>query len=92
MKSGLFDVSTGIIYNYVNDRLGTPTAITDSVGNTVWEAIYEPFGKAKVNVNSTVVNNHRFPGQYYDTETGLHYNWHRYYDPSTGRYLSRPTP
>ena len=32
-----------------------------------------------------------YPGQYYDAETGLHYNWHRYYDPETGRYL-RPDP
>ncbi|MCP3928383.1 MAG: RHS repeat-associated core domain-containing protein [Bacteroidetes bacterium] len=29
-----------------------------------------------------------FPGQYYDSETGLHYNWHRFYDPETGRYIS----
>lgn len=33
----------------------------------------------------------RLPGQYYDQETGLHYNYHRYYDPRTGRYL-RPDP
>ena len=38
-----------------------------------------------------MVCNFRFPGQYYDQETGLHYNYHRYYDPNTGRYLT-PDP
>ncbi|MFC1504927.1 RHS repeat-associated core domain-containing protein [Thermodesulfobacteriota bacterium] len=33
----------------------------------------------------------RLAGQYFDAETGLHYNYHRYYDPSIGRYL-RPDP
>jgi RHS repeat-associated protein len=39
----------------------------------------------------TIENNFRFPGQYYDQETGLHYNYFRYYDPATGRYVT-PDP
>lgn len=40
---------------------------------------------------STYDSKFRFPGQYYDEETGLHYNYHRFYDPGTGRY-GRPDP
>jgi RHS repeat-associated protein len=65
--------------------------LADSTNTIVWEGIYKPFGEADVNPNSSVVNNFRFPGQYYDAETGLHYNYFRYYDPSTGRYLT-PDP
>lgn len=36
---------------------------------------------------STIENNLRLPGQYYDRETGLHYNYFRDYDPTTGRYI-----
>ena len=81
------DVSTGNIYYFLNDRLGTPQLMTDDTGTVVWEASYQPFGEATVNPKSNVVNNFRFPGQYYDQETGLHYNYHRYYDPRIGRYL-----
>jgi len=61
--------------------------MTASNGAVVWSAKYSSFGKAQVAPESTVVNNLRFPGQYFDSESGLHYNWHRYYDPGTGRYL-----
>jgi RHS repeat-associated protein len=49
-----------------------------------------PFGEARILI-ADIENNLRFPGQYYDRETGLHYNYHRYYDPDTGRYLT-PDP
>ena len=77
-------------YFYHNDHLGTPQKITSASGVVVWSARYESFGRAEVEVE-TVVNNLRFPGQYFDEETGFHYNYHRYYDPRTGRYLT-PDP
>ena len=73
------------IYYYHVDRLGTPQAMTNSAGTVVWTAVYEPFGKATV-TTSTIENNLRLPGQYYDRETGIHYNYFRDYDPTTGRY------
>jgi RHS repeat-associated protein len=81
-------IQGGSIYYHHNDHLGTPLALTDSNAAVVWSAAYKPFGEAQVDQGSTVVNNFRFPGQYYDAESGLHYNWHRYYDPKTGRYLT----
>jgi len=62
--------------------------MTNLSGAIVWSATYDAFGKASVDAGSTVVNNLRFPGQYFDAETGLHYNGHRYYEPSTGRYVT----
>jgi len=72
---------------FLNDHLGTPRKMVDASGAVVWRAAYLPFGKAIV-ATADVENNLRFPGQYYDAETGLHYNWHRYYDPSAGRYFA----
>jgi RHS repeat-associated protein len=86
MKSG------GQYYWYHNDHLGTPQMMTTSSGAVVWSATYTSFGKAFVDGGFSVVNPLRLPGQYEDTETGLHYNWHRYYDPQLGRYFqSDPT-
>ena len=46
----------------------------------------QPFGEV-VSITGSASNNLRFPGQYFLLESGLHYNWHRHYDPTTGRYL-----
>jgi len=73
-------------YFYHNDHLGTPQKMTDINGNVVWSATYTAFGEAIVDPSSTITNNLRFPGQYYDAETGKHYNWNRYYDPKMGQY------
>lgn len=88
LRLAMIDVGSGDIYYYQNDHLGTPQIMTDDTNTVVWEADYMPFGEANVSPNSIVVNNFRFPGQYYDEETGLHYNWNRYYEPKTGRYLT----
>jgi len=74
------------------DHLGTPQGLSDESGNIVWLADYSPFGLAIVDEDpdldgNAVTFNLRFPGQYYDGETGFHYNYFRDYDPSTGRYV-----
>ena len=71
---------------YHNDSRGAPLAMTAHTGELVWQAATAPFGD-QAPVLEKVVSNLRFPGQYYDAESGLHYNYQRYYDPATGRYL-----
>jgi RHS repeat-associated protein len=78
----------GTVCYYHNNHLATPEVMTDETGAIVWKADYKPFGGALIDSTSTITNDFRFPGQYFDSETGLHYNWNRYYDPSTGRYLT----
>ncbi|MBI1921549.1 MAG: RHS repeat protein [Geobacter sp.] len=84
----VFMAEDGNYYFYQNDHLGTPQKLVDESGNIVWSAEYSAFGQAAVDPASTVDNNLRFPGQYWDEESGLHYNWNRYYDPGAGRYIS----
>ncbi len=78
-------------YYYQNDQLGTPYKLTDNTGYVVWDTEFDSFGNALLATNNQIQNNLRFPGQYFDQETGLHYNWRRYYDPLIGRYIT-PDP
>jgi RHS repeat-associated protein len=78
------------VYYFHNDHLGTPQVLTNDSQAIAWKAVYTPFGEAVPSIQ-TVENPFRFPGQYYDQETGLHYNYFRYYNPQTGRYIT-PDP
>ncbi|MGY9070802.1 restriction endonuclease fold toxin [Streptomyces sp. CAS3] len=75
----------------ITDLVGTPTELIDEHGNIAWRTRSTLWGTTAWATDSTTYTPLRFPGQYYDPETGLHYNHHRYYDPHSGRY-STPDP
>jgi len=82
----------GVFYIHA-DHLNTPRMISDSTKKVVWSWNSDPFGATAPNEDVDgdgvgFVYNARFPGQYFDSETGLYYNWHRYYDPFSGRYTT----
>ncbi|MBI3546205.1 MAG: RHS repeat protein [Gammaproteobacteria bacterium] len=92
--SGPKGQATPPIVSYLyTDHLGTPRIATDNSGKMVWRNDGSAFGDTSPNEDvegdgrRTVINV-RFSGQYYDAETGLHYNWNRYYDPKLGRYIT----
>jgi RHS repeat-associated protein len=72
---------------YHADHLGTPVAMTNASGTVILRTEYFPFGKVYSQTGSGT-NNLRFPGQYFDTETSLHYNWWRYYWNRIGRFYT----
>ena len=78
------------LYMIHTDHLGRPVKMTDAAKATVWQAAYNPYGEA-TSLSGTVALNLRFRGQVFQIETGLAYNWHRHYDPITGRY-TQPDP
>ena len=67
------------------DHLGAPHQITDGSVNAVWLWDHDPFGNGTP--SGTFSDNFRFPGQFYDQNAKLHYNYYRDYDPNTGRYI-----
>lgn len=73
-------------YYVHSDHLNVPTVVTNKDKAVVWEGHRKPFGETEVTV-ATIEQPFRFPGQYYDQETGLHYNLMRDYDPRLGRYV-----
>jgi RHS repeat-associated protein len=71
----------------VTDHLGTPTALYDQDGKLAWDQQLDVYGVPRAADQPNDLCLHRWPGQYADPETGLHYNGLRYYDPELGQYL-----
>jgi len=100
VQAALTQGATEQVYDVHTDHLDTPKFLTDQgdPGNSVppkvvWTARQLAYGQALVdedpdNDQTDVTFNIRFPGQYYDAESGFHYNRYRYYDPTLGRYLN----
>ena len=84
------------LFYYHCDQIGTPQLLTDDYGDVVWEASYRAWGEAREVIaraskaaGIVARNSLRFQGQQVDEESGLAYNRHRYYDPNTGRFISK---
>lgn len=73
----------------VTDLIGTPTELVDESGNLAWRTRTTLWGTTTWNRDASAYTPLRFPGQYFDPESGLHYNYFRYYDPESARYLSQ---
>ncbi|MDQ9817497.1 RHS repeat-associated core domain-containing protein, partial [Acinetobacter bereziniae] len=79
---------------YHCDQVGTPQTLSNELGECIWEIKQDTWGtaleiKAIEEDNPFGHSNIRFQGQYYDKETGLHYNRYRYYEPYSARYVSK---
>jgi RHS repeat-associated protein len=77
-------IEGGEVFFIRTDHIGRPVFATNDLGLKVWEASYLPFGGVHVSTGAIAL---RFPGQWFQSESGLHQNWMRDYDPTTGRYL-----
>ncbi|WP_437755897.1 RHS repeat-associated core domain-containing protein [Sorangium sp. So ce1389] len=82
------DPASGRAYFPIGNQIGVPLHVEDQEGRVVWRAEHvEPYGLISVRPGASVAYALRFPGHYWDEETGLHYNRFRYYSPRLGRYL-----
>jgi len=87
-----YDSGQPQVFYVHTDQLGTPRSLTDAGGTVVWQWLSSAFGETAANSDADgngveVEYNLRFAGQYFDAETGLHYNYFRDYDPLSGRYV-----
>ncbi|ECQ6566631.1 hypothetical protein FZU01_22715 [Salmonella enterica subsp. enterica] len=85
---GCGDKDPTAVYFYHNDVNGAPMRLTDRTGAVVWRQAESGAWSTRYRQEGLVSNPLRFQGQYFDEESGLHYNRYRYYEPESGRYIS----
>ncbi|MEU0301652.1 putative T7SS-secreted protein [Streptomyces sp. NPDC006175] len=78
-------------FSIITDLVGSPTELVDETGEIAWNTRSTLWGMTTWTATSSAFTPLRHPGQYFDSETHLHYNYHRYYDSETARYLT-PDP
>ncbi|MEU6082295.1 DUF6531 domain-containing protein [Streptomyces sp. NPDC047108] len=85
------DVIDERFFAIVTDLVGTPTELVSEAGDIAWRADATLWGLTTWSASAETSTPLRFPGQYFDPESQLHYNYHRHYDPATAHYIS-PDP
>ena len=80
--------------NYFHcDQIGIPREMTDSQGKLIWKGRYDAWGQlihdSNRHAQRTTHQPFRLQNQYFDQETGLHYNFLRYYEPALGRFITQ---
>jgi RHS repeat-associated protein len=78
-------------YACITDQVGAPRELVSADGKMAWSARLSAWGELAGAGEKNTECSIRFQGQWFDAESGLHYNWHRYYEPEVGQYLS-PDP
>jgi RHS repeat-associated protein len=86
-------VYNGEFHSIITDHIGTPREMLDSHAKVIWSAAFSAWGQTDRPVTSIAKHDcpMRFQGQWFDEESGLHYNRFRYYDPKDSRFIS-PDP
>ena len=82
-------LTAGGSYSIVTDHLGAPSQMHDETGELLWAAQIDGFGAVRFSRGKSQDCPFRYQGQYEDVETGLYYNRFRYYEPSSGQYISQ---
>lgn len=85
----LAQIQGDVLHHMHTDHLGTPLEASNDAGKFTWMVTCQPLGGAVVDGTAEINQRLRFQGQYLDAELHLHYNYHRYYDPHCGRFISQ---